>query len=61
MSDPVKNQLEEALKAEPVDDNHKELIAEVQKEWDEYQKKVAQIYLIPKIGMLSKLGTAETM
>lgn len=38
MSDPVKNQLEEALKAEPVDDNHKELIAEVQKEWDEYQK-----------------------
>ena len=38
MSDPVKNQLEEALNQEPVNDEHKELIAEVQKEWDEYQK-----------------------
>lgn len=38
MSDPVKNQLEEALNAEPVDDEHKELIAAVQKEWDQYQK-----------------------
>ena len=38
MSEPVKDQLEEALKAEPVDDDHKELIAEVQKEWDEYNE-----------------------
>lgn len=38
MAEPVKDQLEEALKSEPVDDNHKELIAEVQKEWDQYQK-----------------------
>src|SRR5699024_2750759 len=37
MSDPVKDQIEEVLKAEPVDDDHKELIAEVQKEWDEYK------------------------
>lgn len=61
MSDPVKNQLEEALKAEPVDDNHKELIAEVQKEWDEYQKEGRTDLFDSKIGMLSKLGTAETM
>lgn len=38
MSDPVKEQLEEALKAEPVNDEHKELIEEVQKQWDEYNK-----------------------
>src|SRR5699024_2754786 len=37
MSDPVKDQIEEVLKAKPVDDDHKELIAEVQKEWDEYK------------------------
>lgn len=38
MTDPVKEQLEEALKAEPINDEHKELIAEVQKQWDEYNK-----------------------
>lgn len=37
MSEPVKEQLEEALKAKPVNDEHKELIAAVQKEWDEYK------------------------
>lgn len=38
MTDPVKDQLEEALKAEPVDNEHKKLIYEVQKQWDEYNK-----------------------
>ncbi len=38
MSEPVKHQLEEALSQDPINDEHKELIAEVQKEWDEYQK-----------------------
>ena len=37
MSEPVKEQLEEALKAKPVNNEHKELIAAVQKEWDEYK------------------------
>lgn len=37
MSDPVKVQLEEALKAEPKNEEHAALIAEVQKQWDEYQ------------------------
>lgn len=38
MSQPVKEQLEDALKATPVNDEHKELIAKVQKEWDDYKK-----------------------
>lgn len=38
MTDPVKGQIEEALKADPINDEHKELIAEVQKQWDEYNK-----------------------
>src|SRR5699024_4576123 len=38
MSDSVKKQLEEALESEPVNDDHKMLIEEVQKQWDEYNK-----------------------